>query len=269
MDWAGQAGAAPQLYQEFLVPAVFGPFAEDLVGRAGLERGMFVLDVACGTGALSRAAARRIGPTGQVLGVDISPGMLAVAAAQPAAPGAAPIAWAETSADELPRTARQFDAVLCQQGLQFFADRHAALRAMSAAAAPGGRVALATWTEPEEAVAFAALAEALDLYVGPAAGGRMRQPWELEDATALAEILEAAGLEQIEVSRHTRTARFARRDDFARRLVLATPLAPTFIDAPDDRQDLIVAHVTEATREWGASEIRFPMTTNIAVAVAA
>ena len=127
-------------------------------------------------------------------------------------------------------------AVLCQQGLQFFADRHAALRAMSAAAVAGGRLALATWTEPEETIACAALADALELYVGPDAGARMRQPWALEDPSTLAGILERAGLDQIEVSQHTRTARFAWRDDFARRLVLATPLAWTFIDAADDRR---------------------------------
>jgi SAM-dependent methyltransferase len=207
---------------------------------------------------------------GQVVGVDISPGMLAVAAAQPAAPGAAPIAWVKAAADDFPRTPRQFDAVLCQQGLQFFPDRHAALRAMSSAAVPGGRVALATWTEPEEAIAFVALAGALDLYLGPDAGARMRQPWALKDAGALIGLLEDAGLDQIEVSQHTRTARFAHRDDFARRLVLATPLAPAFIDAPVDRQELIVAHVNDAARECagGEDEIRFPMTTNIALAVA-
>jgi hypothetical protein len=98
----------------------------------------------------------------------------------------------------------------------------------------------------------------------------MRQPWALADSSALAALLADAGLEQIEVSRHTRTARFARRDDFARRLVLATPLAPTFIDLPDDRQDQIIAHVNEAMEGYadGAEEIRFPMTTNVATAVA-
>jgi 2-polyprenyl-3-methyl-5-hydroxy-6-metoxy-1,4-benzoquinol methylase len=249
---------------------VFGPFAEDLVGRAGLEQGMSVLDVACGTGALSRAAARCVGANGRVVGVDLSPGMLAVAAAHAPASDAAPIAYLEGDAGDLRVSARQFDAVLCQQGLQFFADRHAALRAMSAAVVPGGRVALATWTEREEAVAFAALAEALELYVGSDAGARMRQPWALEDPSALAGLLEDAGLDQIEVFQHTRTAHFARREDFARRLVLATPLAPTFIDAPDDRQDLIIAHVNEAMDAYadGGEEIRFRLTTNVGVAVA-
>ena len=74
------------------------------------------------------------------------------------------------------------------------------------------------------------------LYVGPDASARMRQPWALEDPSTLAGILERAGLDQIEVSQHTRTACFVWRDDFARRLVLATPLASTFSDAPDDRQ---------------------------------
>ena len=89
-------------------------------------------------------------------------------------------------------------------------------------------------------------------------------------SSALAGLLENAGLRHIEVSRHTRVVRFERRHDFGRALVLATPLAQSFIDAPDDRQEPIVAHVNEAARECagGEGEIRFPMTTNVAVAVA-
>jgi hypothetical protein len=141
---------------------------------------------------------------------------------------------------------------------------------MSAAAVPGGRVALATWTDPEETVAFAALAEALEFYVGADAGAQMRQPWALADPIVLAALLEDAGLDEIEVSQHTRTACFASRRDLARSLVLATPLAQTFLDAGDDRQELILAHVSQAVEDCdgGPDAVCFPMTTNFALAVA-
>jgi SAM-dependent methyltransferase len=205
MDWAAHAGVAPQRYDEFLVPAMFGPFAEDLLDWVGLQPGTSVLDVACGTGALSRAAARRVGPTGRVVGLDISPAMLAVAAAQAPPPDSTPITYLEGDAGDLRLAGRRFDAVLCQQGLQFFADRHTALRRMSGAAAPGGRVALATWSGLEKAVAFAALVEALELYIGGDAAARMRQPFALADSSALAGLMEDAGLRQIEVSHVSQT----------------------------------------------------------------
>jgi hypothetical protein len=85
----------------------------------------------------------------------------------------------------------------------------------------------------------------------------MRQPFALADSSAVAGLMEDAGLRQIEVSHHTRLVRFERRDDFGRALVLATPLAQAFIDAPDDRQELIVAHVNAAARECAGARTRF------------
>lgn len=268
MNWTTQAGTAPRLYQEFLVPAIFGPFAEDLVDRVGLEPGMRVLDVACGTGALASAAARRVGAAGLVVGVDVSGPMLEIATAHEPERGAAAIEYLEAGAEELPVADSAFDVVFCQQGLQFFADRSAALRAMRSAAAMGGRVAIATWTAPEQAVGFAALAEALELYVDADAGARMRQPWALADSRQVLELLADAGLCDVDISQHTRVARFIPRHDFARRLVSATPLAHTFATAEGEQQRRILGHVEEAIHDCdgGANAVCFPLTTNIALA---
>ena len=72
-------------YERVMVPAVFGPWAKDLLETAALAPGMRVLDVACGTGIVARLAAAQVGPTGRVAGVDSNEAMLAVARAQPAA----------------------------------------------------------------------------------------------------------------------------------------------------------------------------------------
>ena len=80
--------SAPELYQRYLVPAVTAMWAADLAGRAALLPGHRVLDVACGTGAVARVAAERVGGAGRVAGLDINPGMLAVARSLPAVAGA-------------------------------------------------------------------------------------------------------------------------------------------------------------------------------------
>jgi ubiquinone/menaquinone biosynthesis C-methylase UbiE len=126
------AGSAPEVYERELVPAVFGPWAPILVELAHPRTGERVVDIACGTGIVARIAAARIGPTGAMAGVDLNPGMLSVArsvAATNSQPGA-PIQWHEASADKLPFPDGSFDIVYCQLGLQFFADRAAALREM-------------------------------------------------------------------------------------------------------------------------------------------
>jgi ubiquinone/menaquinone biosynthesis C-methylase UbiE len=267
MDWIAHASAGANQYQNFLVPTLFAPFAEDLVTLAGLEPASRVLDLACGTGALTRAAARRAGPAGRVVGVDISAQMLAIAAEQPREAGAAEIEYIEASAEDLTVAGSTFDCAFCQQGLQFFSDPVGALRSLSAAVGSAGRVVVATWTAPAEATGFAALAEALDLYIDEDAGARLRQPFALADRQALLRLVEGAGFTDIALTQHTRMVSFGPRASFARSAVLATPVAQTFADAPAERQRMIVEHVTEAVRRCGdAHDVRFAMTTNLAIA---
>ena len=93
-----------------------------------LQPGERVLDVACGTGAVTRLAAQRVGTTGTVTGIDLNPGMLAVA--RSATPPEMAIEWHQTSAESMPLPDDAFDVVLCQLGLQFMPDKLAALQEM-------------------------------------------------------------------------------------------------------------------------------------------
>jgi ubiquinone/menaquinone biosynthesis C-methylase UbiE len=268
-DWTAHSGEGPARYQRLLVPAVFDPFARKLVAHSGVRPGMRVLDVACGTGAVSRVAARAAGPEGSVVAVDISAPMLAIAAGCGPEAGAARIDYLEGRAEAVPVEGHAFDVALCQQGLQFFVDRAAALVAMRRALVPAGRLAIATWTDLPSTTSFAALADALERYLGGAAGAQMRQPWSLSDRDELRELAKRAGFEQIEVSTHIGTARFPRRD-FARELVLATPLATQFEAAGAEAQAAILADVTAAVSACDGrdGELRHPLTANVLTAVA-
>src|SRR5262245_31038312 len=113
-QWQVDGGGAVA-YQRYLVPLVTARWAVVLADRAALRPGERILDVACGTGAVARLAARRVGPSGQVTAVDINPQMLAVGRSLPPVDGA-PIEWRDGSADALPLPDGCFDAVLCQLG---------------------------------------------------------------------------------------------------------------------------------------------------------
>jgi ubiquinone/menaquinone biosynthesis C-methylase UbiE len=102
-------GTSADAYEQLLVPAIFEPWARGLVDLADPRPGERVLDVACGTGAVARAAARRVGADGTVTGVDVNAGMLATARATDAA-----IEWRQADASALPFSDRTFDVVLCQ-----------------------------------------------------------------------------------------------------------------------------------------------------------
>src|SRR3954449_8569508 len=120
MDWSAQGGSGPANYQGFLVPAMFEPFAKTLMEQAGVKPGDRVLDVACGTGAASRAAARQAGAQGSVTGVDLGEPPLAIARSFEPEPGAAPIEFLQGDAGALPVEDASFDVAICQQGMQFF-----------------------------------------------------------------------------------------------------------------------------------------------------
>lgn len=124
-----------------LSAALFGPTAEEFAVFAGLRKGWSVLELACGPGLASRAAARRLGEKGRLLATDFSPVMLRRAASYPADKRAAPIEFRQADAQKLDLPDAAFDAVVCQLGLMLFAKPHDALREMRRVAKPGAPVA--------------------------------------------------------------------------------------------------------------------------------
>ena len=214
------AGTAPEIYAEHLVPAVFAPWAPVLLDAAAVGIGHTVLDVACGTGVVAAAAVERVGPSGAVTGVDINPGMIAVAARTQG------VRWARADAARLPFPDGGFDRVLCQAGLQFVPDRLGALREMGRVLRPGGRVALLVWRALHHSPGFAALADALQAVVGPEAAAVMRAPFVFgDDPRPLVTLLDSAGFGDVDVQARAGTVRFASVEAFVRCQRAASPLA--------------------------------------------
>jgi len=222
-EWQLQGGA-PELYQRYLVPAVTAIWAADLAGRAGLRAGERVLDVACGTGVVARAAAGHTGPAGRVAGLDINPGMLAVARSLPgrAEPG---IGWLQASVLALPMADASWDVVLCQLGLQFFPDRPAALAEIRRVLVPGGRTGLSVYGAIEHNPAALALAQALDRHLGPGASQTKRAEHALADPALLHGLAREAGFRGISIATETKLIRYPSAADYVRIQLIATPLA--------------------------------------------
>ena len=112
-----------RVHEQYLVPAIYAQWAGRVAEIAEIEFGQHVLDVACGTGTLSRAAKLETGLAGQVIGLDISEKMLE--SAQRKAPG---IDWQIGDATSMPFEKNQFDRVLCQFSLMFIDNRVAAIK---------------------------------------------------------------------------------------------------------------------------------------------
>src|SRR4029453_6359690 len=138
------SGSASEAYERYIVQAFMQGWTHALLDVATLGAGARVLDVGCGTGVVARQAAGRVGKEGDVVGVDLNAGMLAMARMLPQSSGAS-IEWKEGNVTALPFPEASFDVVLCQQGLQFFPEKPAALREMRRVLVPTGHLVLSVW----------------------------------------------------------------------------------------------------------------------------
>ena len=218
----GQAygGSAPEHYERDFVPLIGGPFAEDLVTESALNPGERVLDVACGTGVVARLAAEHVGRSGTVAALDLNPGMLSVARSIPSS--GAEIRWYETTAESIPLSDNGFDVVFCQLGLQFVADKVAAIREMHRVLVPGGRVLVST---PPPNAFFDVLDDALARHVGSEAAGFVGMVFSLHDPATIARLFREAGFDDVTVRTDTKPLRLPAARDFLWQYVHCTPLA--------------------------------------------
>lgn len=161
-----------EVYERQFVPALFAYWGDVVADSAGIAPGQRVLDVACGTGVLACAAARRAGRGGTVIGLDPNGGMLAVARHRDKQ-----VVWQEGRAESLPFPDEDFDVVVSQFGLMFFEDRHAALREMMRVLRPGGRLRIAVCDALDHSPGYAVLAELLHRLFGEPVAQAFRAPF--------------------------------------------------------------------------------------------
>jgi ubiquinone/menaquinone biosynthesis C-methylase UbiE len=114
------AGSMPQLYERYLVPLLFAPYAADLARRVAQFRPARVLELAAGTGVLTRHLAQALPPGTEIVATDLNRPMLDYAAAVGAPQ---PVRWQQADALALPFPAGHFDVVVCQCGVMFFPDK--------------------------------------------------------------------------------------------------------------------------------------------------
>lgn len=242
-EWS-LAGAGPETYEKFQVPAVFEPLARLLLDRIGLEAGQSVLDVACGTGVVARKAAAIVGNSGRVVGVDFNRAMLEVAAKK-IPPGVSNIEWQQADASDLPIRDATIDVAICQQGLQFFPDKVAALREMHRALKPDGRVWLAVWQSPEFSPVNQASNEVLGRHLGSEAAKVSRAPFSLGDPGELRSHMSAAGFRDIEIQESTITRHMAPPQISIPAQLTSIPLGPQIAALEEDKRSAIVAEISE------------------------
>ncbi|WP_338758964.1 methyltransferase domain-containing protein [Massilia sp. METH4] len=184
------AGQLPHCYERYLVPLLFGPYAQDLAARcAGLSPRQ-LLEIAAGTGVVTRQLAAGL-PSARIVATDLNRDMLAVGLRAVHTPQ---VSWQVADAMQLPFGDAGFDLVVCQFGVMFFPDKRQAFAEARRVLMPGGRFLFNVW-DTLEANEFAAEVQAAVAELHPAdpPGFFGRTPHGYHDLDAIARDLAAAG----------------------------------------------------------------------------
>src|SRR5207247_293326 len=237
--------SVPKAYEEFFVPRLFEPWAALLLDEAKLKKGQAVIDVATGPGTVARLAAPRLGPKGRIVATDISRPMLDIARAKRALAGAAPIEYVESPAAPLAAPTGAFDVVLCQQGLQFFPDRPAALREMKPVLKPGGHAVIAVWTAISRNQIFAAFHAALRAATPPDLADLITAPFSWHSSAELKAAAEEAGFRKVRLLTRSLPMVMEKGLEQAVQSFSATPVSPGVAALPQSIQDSFFARMRQ------------------------
>jgi len=141
------AGSVPKVYEQYLVPLIFEPYARDLARRAAAGPCERVLEIAAGTGVVTRQLASVLPQEASIVATDLNRPMLDLAEAIGTS---RPVEWREADAMQLPFDERSFDAVVCQFGVMFFPDKAKAFAEARRVLKPGGRLLFNVWDRIED-----------------------------------------------------------------------------------------------------------------------
>jgi ubiquinone/menaquinone biosynthesis C-methylase UbiE len=207
---------------ELWADKLWDPMGRDVAEAAVLQPGEKVLDACCGTGAATLPAALAVGPTGTVDGVDLSTGLLRIAAAHLAERRILNTTLTEADVTQW-RGHRTFDAVLCSYSMFFFSDMEAGVEHLASMLRPGGRLVASTWVEGALEPFAGRILEAA-IKERPRLAGVVPLPNQnmakIASAESLAGWLSERGLEDVSVSRHPLT--LSVDDDMAWNLVMGS-----------------------------------------------
>jgi ubiquinone/menaquinone biosynthesis C-methylase UbiE len=188
-------GSIPALYDRYLVPFLFAPYARDMAQRLAGMPGGRLLEIAAGTGAVTRVLAEALPPAVEIVASDLNQAMVDYAAAQPIA---RPVTWRQADALALPFADRAFDAAVCQFGVMFFPDKEAGFREARRVLRPGGRLVFSVWDRIEANEATAALMAAVAaLFPDDPPSFLARTPHGHHDAAAIVAALRRAGFAEV------------------------------------------------------------------------
>ncbi len=251
-------GSIPQTYDSGLGPVIFEDYAADLAERAARAGATSVLELAAGTGIVSRRLRDRLSPAARLVATDLNPPMLELAARK-FRPDEA-IEFKPADAMQLPFADASFDLVVCQFGVMFFPDKRASFREAGRVLRGGGRYLLNVWG-PMAANPFAQIAFDVGARFMPDNPPAFyRVPFSYADPSLVQSDLASAGFEDVRFEVVSLNKPVEDWAPFAHALVHGNPFIEEIGGRPEITPGIIVAAVEEELRNrLGAAPASMPL----------
>jgi ubiquinone/menaquinone biosynthesis C-methylase UbiE len=258
------SGSIPAIYDRFMVPLIFAPYAEEVAGRAKSIMPGHVLETAAGTGVVTEALHRAL-PDAEMIATDLNEPMIEQAARRVRSDA---VSFEVADAQELRFADESFDLVVCQFGVMFFPDKVRGNAEARRVLRDGGRYLLVIWDKVERNLATMVAGRAVAEMI-PGEAGRFyeRIPFKYHDPALIEQDLRAAGFERIDIETVERRSRAASARDAAVALVQGTPMRADIEEVAPGQLEAATDAAERALRQFeGAGGFDAPMSAHIVTA---
>jgi ubiquinone/menaquinone biosynthesis C-methylase UbiE len=252
--------STPALYDRYMGPLLFAPYAEHVAKRAAALRPPRVLETAAGTGIVTRAVQKAL-PEAEIVATDINPAVVEFASQQFQSTR---VTFETADAQQLPFGDESFDLVLCLFGIMFFPDKVRANAEARRVLRSGGRYVLVTFNSLDLNPVPKAAGEAVATLFPDDPRYMERGPFSYTDAAVVEKDLRAAEFENVEVET-VELSSLVSAQDAARGIVLGSPFRAEIERLDPSALERATAAVEEALRPWDGTSA--PLSAHIATAV--
>jgi len=252
------SGSIPAAYDRYLGPMFFQPYAEDLAARLQVAENSSVLELACGTGILTRVLRSRLPASAKLTATDLNEPMFRDAAGKFAENEA--VQWQQADACSLPFADRMFDAVVCQFGLMFVPDKLLAVKEARRVLKPGGIFLFNVWDSLEHNALGQLTHQTIAGYFEKDPPTFYQVPFGYYDQGEIKRVLKAAGFDEIKTDVMSKVSRSERAEDAATGLVHGNPVAVAITERDSSLLPVITNAVAKAIGDqFGETDVRAPM----------
>jgi len=251
------AGSIPEAYDRCLGPVLFQPYAEDLAARLKLEGKSSVLEVACGTGILTRVLRDRLSATAKLVATDLNEPMIETAAKKFRQDEA--VEWHQADASSLPFNDRSFDAVVCQFGIMFVPDKALSAREAHRVLKPGGVFLFNLWDAMEHNALGRIAHETISSFFEKDPPMFYQVPFGYHDQGEIKHLLADAGFRDVRIDIVAKVGGASRAEDVAQGLVRGNPVAIAISERDPSLLPVIGDAVTGALKKEFGETVRAPM----------